>query len=99
MAATTIHETTERIYAHSGDQISYYNTPINYCWMVANRTLIRAMRFREDAGDIEKAKRHKEQVEFLLARITPLSARSPLVSSCLVMLESLIKDESPWHKG
>lgn len=73
-----------------------YYTQINYCWMVANRTFIRAMRFREQAGDTQAAAAYRRSVEFLLARITPLSGRSPLVGSCLGMLNGLIADKGDW---
>lgn len=98
MAASSIVGITEAIYAHSKDQISMYYTQINYCWMVTNRTFIRAMRFREEAGDVQTAAAYRTNVEFLLARITPLSSRSPLVGSCLNMLTGLIADRGDWHK-
>lgn len=65
-AANRILQITQSVYAHSKDAISMYYTQINYCWMVCNRTLIRAMRFREDAGDQEGAKALRSSIEFLL---------------------------------
>lgn len=69
-AADSILRITEQIYAHSRDEISFYYTQINYCWMVCSRTLIRAMRFREAAGDAHAASIYRQQVEFLLVRVT-----------------------------
>lgn len=68
-AASSILRITEAIYSHSQDQIAYYNPQINFCWMVANRTLVRAMRFREDAGDGVGAEVYRGQVEFLLVSL------------------------------
>lgn len=96
-AATSIFNITESIYGHSKDQISMYYTQINYCWMVTNRTFIRAMRFREQDGDLQTAAAYRRSIEFLLARITPLSSRSPLVGSCLGMLTGLIADTGDWY--
>ena len=96
-AAGSILGITEAIYAHSKDQISMYYTQINYCWMVTNRTFIRAMRFQEQSGDLQTAAAYRKSIEFLLARITPLSSRSPLVGSCLGMLTGLIADTGDWY--
>lgn len=65
-AANRILQITQSVYAHSKDAISMYYTQINYSWMVCNRTLIRAMRFRDDAGDQEGAKALRTNIEFLM---------------------------------
>jgi hypothetical protein len=67
-AANRILQITDSVYSHSKDTISFYYTQINYSWMVCNRTLIRAMRFKEDANDHEGAKHLRSQIEFLLVR-------------------------------
>lgn len=65
-SANEVYSITQRVYAHSQDQVSYYYTSINYCWMVTNRVFLRAMRFSEDRADLQAASAYRYQVEFLL---------------------------------